>query len=128
MKTRADIPSVEVFVSDECPNAASAVERVEEAAASIGMTSVEARIVRVGGIEDALARRFLGSPSVRINGRDVEPGADSRRDFGLQCRLYEFDGGLHGLPPVALIAHAPSTSARMTTAREPAYGGLPGVL
>jgi hypothetical protein len=42
--------------------------------------------------------RFLGSPTVRVDGRDVEPGADLREDFGLKCRLYRTEDGLTGTP------------------------------
>lgn len=41
---------------------------------------------------------FLGSPTVRVDGRDVEPGADVREDFGLKCRLYRTEDGLTGTP------------------------------
>ena len=30
---------------------------------------------------------FLGSPSIRVDGREVEPGADLRRDYSRCCRL-----------------------------------------
>lgn len=33
--------------------------------------------------EEAGKKKFLGSPSVRVNGEDVEPGAHGRTDFGL---------------------------------------------
>ncbi|HHK60223.1 MAG TPA: hypothetical protein ENJ73_00670 [Desulfobacterales bacterium] len=33
--------------------------------------------------EEAARLHFLGSPSVRVNGRDIEPGAEDRADFGL---------------------------------------------
>ena len=33
--------------------------------------------------EKARELKFLGSPSIRFNGRDIEPGADQRQDYGL---------------------------------------------
>ncbi len=38
--------------------------------------------------EASEAAWFLGSPTVRIHGGDVEPGAGDRDDFGLKCRIY----------------------------------------
>lgn len=38
-------------------------------------------------------------PTVRVNGRDVDPSSDQRRDHGLSCRLYSGPGGLRGTPP-----------------------------
>jgi hypothetical protein len=35
---------------------------------------------------------------LRSDGEDVEPGADQRTDFGLQCRLFATPDGLRGMP------------------------------
>ena len=43
-------------------------------------------------------RRFLGSPTIRVNGRDIEPGADARSEFTLACRVYRTDSGFSGQP------------------------------
>ena len=50
---------------------------------------------------EAVAReeRFLGSPTLRVDGVDVEPGARDRRDYGLKCRLYRTADGLLDAPP-----------------------------
>jgi hypothetical protein len=36
----------------------------------------------------------------------VEPDADKKTSFGLQCRVYELNGELHRAPPVAVIVAA----------------------
>jgi hypothetical protein len=61
---------------------------------------------RVESIDAAEAERFLGSPTVRIDGRDVEPGAADRDDFGLKCRLYRSGEGTSGVPPDNWISEA----------------------
>lgn len=43
--------------------------------------------------EDAARHRFLGSPTVQIEGQDVEPAARDRTDFGIGVRYYE--GGVN---------------------------------
>jgi hypothetical protein len=63
-------------------------------------------LVRVDSCEDALARRFLGSPTLRIGGVDVEPGAAERDDYGLKCRLFHRPAGLAGVPDDAWIVAA----------------------
>lgn len=56
---------------------------------------------------DAQRERFLGSPTVRVNGRDIDPGADERTDFGLKCRLYRStEGGQSSVPPESWIRAA----------------------
>jgi len=44
------------------------------------------------------AAAILGSPTVRVDGRDVDPQAEERRDYGLSCRVYRTERGLAGLP------------------------------
>lgn len=56
------------------------------------------RTVEVSTPEAAEPQRFLGSPSIRIDGRDVEPGADERGGFVLACRIYRTASGQTGLP------------------------------
>jgi hypothetical protein len=50
---------------------------------------------------------FLGSPSIRIDGIDVEPGAPEIKTFGFGCRTYsDEEGRRSGLPAVDLIQQA----------------------
>ena len=60
----------------------------------------------VASPEDAEALRFLGSPSVRVDGHDVEHGAHERVTFALGCRVYRTDEGLKPLPAEAWIRAA----------------------
>ena len=53
---------------------------------------------RVETHEESERERFLGSPTVRVDGRDVDPGAGERSDYGLKCRLYRSEE--HSLSPV----------------------------
>lgn len=50
--------------------------------------------------------RFPGSPTIRVNGRDVEPGAEECADCAPRCRLYRTRDGLRGLPERAWIEAA----------------------
>jgi hypothetical protein len=60
----------------------------------------ELALRRIDTSDDAEAQRFLGSPTVRVNGRDVDPGAEGRTDYGLKCRLYRSEElGQSPVPP-----------------------------
>jgi hypothetical protein len=96
---------VEILLFEGCPNVDVTMDRVRDAIAATGGDAT-LRIVHVASEEDAVAACFLGSPSVRVDGRDVEPGADGREDFGLQCRIYAVDGGLGSAPPPEWIRAA----------------------
>jgi hypothetical protein len=91
-------PTVELLYFDGCPNRDALEPRLREL---VRRWSPRAAIQlrRVESDEDAQRLRFLGSPSVRVNGLDVEPGADAREDYGLKCRLYRAAGAQAGAPP-----------------------------
>lgn len=88
---------VEVLYFDGCPNHEALLPHLEQLLRTAG---IPARISlrRIPDETAAHRERFLGSPTVRIDGHDVEPGADDRDDFGLKCRLYRLPTGLRGTP------------------------------
>ncbi len=81
---------VEVLSFEGCPNAEPARETVERLVAELGIEA-EVRGVDVPDPETAERLRFLGSPTVHVNGRDVEPSADERGEFSFSCRVYRTD-------------------------------------
>lgn len=98
-------PLVEVLYFDGCPNHRGAVALVERLGAELGLDP-EIRLVNVPDPEAAERRRFLGSPTVRVGGRDVEPGADSRSDYVVSCRVYPSERGLAGQPDARWVREA----------------------
>ena len=71
----------------------------------------EIELRRVESLDAAEEEHFLGSPTVRIDGEDIDPDAATRSDFGVKCRLYRFDEGTSGVPPSALRFHEKTTAA-----------------
>jgi len=88
---------VEVLSFSGCPNASATVALVEQVAKQTGV-DVDIRAIDVPDPAAAIEQRFLGSPTVRVDGRDVEPGSDSRTDFAFACRVYQGPAGPRGLP------------------------------
>ena len=89
--------TLELLYFDGCPNHEPVFARLPELVARAGV-DVDIELRRVESDDDAQRTRFLGSPTVRVDGRDVEPGADRRDDFGLKCRLFRTPEGLSGVP------------------------------
>jgi hypothetical protein len=100
---RAAKSTIELLYFEGCPGHEQLLPTLREVASEHG---VEVSQRRVETAEDAEHTRFLGSPSVRVNGVDVEPGAHERTDFGLRCRLYRCPGGLRPVPPREWIERA----------------------
>jgi len=78
---------------------------VQKALAAEGL-SAPVNHIDVDTPEKAAAHRFLGSPSVRINGGDIEAGAEERDSFGLMCRTYANGAAAAGAPSVEMIRGA----------------------
>jgi len=89
---------VEVLYFDGCPNHEALLPQLRELIASSGVDA-DIELVRVDDADAAERERFLGSPTVRVGGEDVEPGVGQRTDFGLKCRLFATPTGLRGTPP-----------------------------
>ena len=96
---------VEVLVFEGCPNVDVALERAR-AAVSDSKVPASVRLVHVENDREAQRQRFLGSPTVRVDGKDIDPSAKDRDDFAMQCRVYSVSGRLDGAPPTAWIASA----------------------
>ena len=96
---------VEVLYFQECPNHAPARELVRRILDERGIEA-EIRDVAVTDDADAQAKEFLGSPSIRVDGVDVDPATDGAPRFGMMCRVYRQGGASSGIPPRALIERA----------------------
>jgi hypothetical protein len=93
---------IEVLYFGGCPSTDAFLPRLHDLLAQLGATD-RLQLRRVETIADAERERFLGSPTVRVDGYDIEPGADERTDFGLKCRLYRTESGMQGEPPTDLV-------------------------
>lgn len=100
-----DLVRIEVLTFEGCPNADAARELVRQAVRSEAVDA-EIEFIEVGTPELAQRLRFLGSPSVRVDGEDVEPLANDRTAYGLMCRTYGFGSVAAGTPPIETICAA----------------------
>ncbi len=96
------MPRVEVLYLEGCPG----YEALLSLLCDLVGERAEVELHRIGSTEEAEAQRFLGSPTVRIDGADIEPGAGQRSDFGMKCRLYHAAGGQSHTPPERWIRDA----------------------
>lgn len=102
---------VELLYFGGCPGYEALLPELRGLLADEGIED-EIELRRVETIEAAERERFLGSPTVRIDGEDVDPGAVARDDFGLKCRLYRDAHGLSRTPPKPWIREALGLASR----------------
>jgi hypothetical protein len=96
---------IEVLTFVGCPHGEPAIALVERVVGQLGVTA-EVRRIDVPDPRTALRERFLGSPTIRVAGRDIEPGAEQRTDYSLSCRLYRTSQGMSGQPDVVWLRNA----------------------
>ena len=72
--------AIELLVSEGCAARQRTREMVEKILAADGIEAVVAETI-VNTKDEALQLKFLGSPTVRINGVDIEPEAALRTDY-----------------------------------------------
>src|SRR5437763_5321353 len=90
--------NIEILYFSGCPNHAPAVSCVREVLQQEG---VAADIVQTEVLDGATAQRvgFLGSPSIRVEGEDVELAMRGAHGFGMTCRTYIDGDRRTGVPP-----------------------------
>jgi hypothetical protein len=91
---------VEIFYFEDCRNHRPASERV------LGIMREEGIAANVTEIEvpdQAAAKEFgvPGSPTIRVNGVDIDPASRNAPSGSIACRLYS-----GGLPPAEMIRAA----------------------
>jgi hypothetical protein len=96
---------IELLTFEGCPHEEATIALVAELARELGFEP-DVRLIEVHDSATATRLRFLGAPTIRVEGRDVEPAADDRRDYGLGCRLYRTPAGLSPTPDRAWVRSA----------------------
>jgi hypothetical protein len=98
-------PLIEVLTFPGCANRDGAVALAARVRDQLG-SAAEVRVIDVPDQPAAEQGRFLGSPTIRVDGRDIEPGAESREEYVHACRLYRVGHGLRGLPDADWLGQA----------------------
>jgi len=88
-----------------CPSHEPARQLLDEVIAEVAPgTPVES--IDAGDPAVAAELRFGGSPTIRVDGRDIAPGYEDPSDYTPRCRLFQTPDGLLGIPPRAWIQAA----------------------
>jgi hypothetical protein len=98
-------PRVEILYFEGCPNHEPARALVGRLARELRVEA-EIELLEVADPDAAVKLRFLGSPTVRVDGVDVEAGAAARRDFAFSCRVYCSEARAAELPAESWVREA----------------------
>jgi hypothetical protein len=88
---------VEFLYWEGCPSHEEARELLEEVLRERGLDA-EVEVRHVATREEAVELRFPGSPTIRVDGRDVDPAGAAELP-SLTCRIYHLpDGRVSPIP------------------------------
>jgi hypothetical protein len=91
-------PQIEFLWWSGCPSWPRALEELRVAVEDAGLDSSAIDVREVQTEVTAKQARFVGSPTIRIDGEDIQPPGDDE-PIGLTCRVYRLrDGRVSPLP------------------------------
>ncbi len=88
---------IEILARDDCEARGMAVSVVERVVEETGVPA-EIQVVEVTTLAQAKKLLFPGSPTVRVDGRDVDRQPAVNGDVSLGDRVYRTERGLAGWP------------------------------
>lgn len=92
--------NIEIFYFQGCPNYIPTSERLREVIREEGIPA-DVSEIEIPNAAAAKAVGFLGSPTIRVNGVDIEPASRNALETGFACRRYP-----GGLPSADMIRAA----------------------
>jgi hypothetical protein len=98
-------PVIEVLYVQDCPHYRETLALVDRVRGELGIDA-ELRTTLVVDQAAAEQARFAGSPTVRVDGRDVEPGSEPVTEYVLGCRLYRLEHRFVGQPEERWVREA----------------------
>ncbi len=94
---------IEFLYFEGCPSVQPSLNLLQKILQEAGVDS-PVEMIAVESDAKAEALKFPGSPTIRINGKDIdkthEPGSEG---YSQKCRVYDDSGVLKGIPPEELI-------------------------
>jgi hypothetical protein len=84
-------PEIEFLYWEDCPSHPEARRLLQETMAELNL-NVPVKEIEVLTDEDAERLAFPGSPTIRVNGMDVDPAGAAQMGTALTCRVYILEG------------------------------------
>ena len=102
---------IELLYWDGCPSHPRALSDLREALVDAGMDADSVLIREISTDDEAAAEGFVGSPTIRVDGVDVQPPTEE--PTGLTCRVYRRrDGRISPTPDPADLRDALRAASR----------------
>jgi hypothetical protein len=96
---------ISILAREDCDGRGMALAVVRQVLEETGVPA-EVEVVDVATLSDAEELDFVGSPTVLVDGRDVDPSRNGDLGISLEDRVYRTSRGLAGWPDAEWIREA----------------------
>jgi hypothetical protein len=98
--------TVRLLHTEACHAYHQAIDEIEKALKEKGLP-VKFEVILITSQDQVDLYRFFGSPTVQVNGEDVDPKAKMVTKYGMSsCRPYFWNGKSYDYPPKEMIMEA----------------------
>ena len=91
---------IQLLYMDDCPSWKRELQNLKTAL-QLEAISADVDLLKIRDDLEAARFKFLGSPSFRVNGRELWP--EERETYALSCRIYLSPQGAKGWPSVEML-------------------------
>lgn len=100
---------IKLLYFDDCPSWQVALKNMKQALLAEQLSET-VTLVQIETNEQAQQEKFLGSPSIWIDGQDL--WAEEREIYSMSCRVYATPDGIRGFPTIEMLRSKIQTMTR----------------
>ncbi|HDZ86963.1 MAG TPA: DUF2703 domain-containing protein [Actinobacteria bacterium] len=93
---------IQFLYFDGCPAWQGGLENLKQALKQSNL-SEDFETVKIETDDEAKKHHFIGSPTIRVDGEDIDPAAQGQTISRKGCRIYKTPEGIKGEPTVRMI-------------------------
>jgi hypothetical protein len=97
---------VQVFTGRGCAHLDDIAKLVTESVAEDGGPDVQVETIQLSDYDEAKVRKCFGSPTIRVDGVDIEYGDREPLEYTTGCRYYNTPDGWKALPYRSMLVNA----------------------
>lgn len=97
---------IQLLYFSGCPSYKEGEENLRQALKELGLGE-DIEMINIETDEMAKEYKFIGSPTIRVDDRDLDPRAEGAKVTGYKgCRIYQTPEGIKGAPTIEMIKKA----------------------
>lgn len=97
---------IQFLYFEGCPSYKQGLENLKQALRELSLPE-DFEMINIDTDEKAKEYHFIGSPTIKINGEDIDPRAREAKITGYKgCRIYQTPEGIKGAPTAEMIKKA----------------------